>query len=177
MTEEWKDIPGYEGRYQASTMGRIRGVDRVQTITDKRGRTYEKTVKGVIMKDCPGTNGYRYVGLRKTEKSKNATFEAVHIMVAATFLGSRPHGLYICHNDGDKTNNTVANLRYDTGRENMLDIYRCGGKCGKLTTEQAREIKRLLREGETRRSIANRFGVTWQAVDAIKRGVRFSWVE
>ena len=177
MTEEWKDIPGYEGRYQASTLGRIRGVERKQTLTSPNGNTYTRTVKGRVLKQCIGSNGYEYVGLRKTEKSKNATFEAVHIMVAAAFLGSRPRGLLICHNDGNKTNNTVANLRYDTGRENMLDVYRCGGKCGKLTPEQAREIKKRLASGETRRSIANRFGITWQAVDAIKRGVRFSWVE
>lgn len=175
--EEWKDIPGYEGKYQASTDGRIRGVDRVQTITDTRGRTYQRTVKGVVLKDCPGTNGYRYVGLRRTNKSDNATFEAVHIMVAATFLGKRPQGLYVCHKDGDKTNNAVENLRYDTGRENMLDIYRCGGKCAKLSVDDVREIKERLETGESRRSIANRFGVSYQSIYNIEKGVRFSWVE
>lgn len=177
MAEIWKDIPGYEGRYQASTEGRIRGVDRRQTITDSRGRTYTRDINGVVLRPCIGTNGYEYVGLRKTDKSENATFEAVHIMVASAFLGSRPRGLYICHKDGNKSNNAVDNLRYDPGHENMLDIYRCGGKCAKLSVDDVRKIRGGLEAGESRRSLANQFGVSYQSIYNIEKGVRFSWVE
>lgn len=46
---------------------------------------------------------------------------SVHVLVAEAFLGPRPDGLMVCHNDNDPTNNVVANLRYDTQSSNVLD--------------------------------------------------------
>lgn len=56
-------------------------------------------------------------------KTRNAR---VSVMVAETFLGPRPEGADVCHNDGDPTNNRVENLRYDTHSENMRDMVRHG---------------------------------------------------
>nr|WP_232111245.1 HNH endonuclease signature motif containing protein [Nocardia wallacei] len=49
-----------------------------------------------------------------------------HSLVAEAFIGPRPEGLQVCHNDGDPTNNMLANLRYDTPSENQTDIVRHG---------------------------------------------------
>ena len=38
MTEEWRDIPGFEGSYQASSLGRIRSLDRDGAGTERRYR-------------------------------------------------------------------------------------------------------------------------------------------
>lgn len=43
-----------------------------------------------------------------------------------TFVGLRPDGLEVCHNDGVHTNNQLTNLRYDTRRENLRDRVRHG---------------------------------------------------
>lgn len=45
MPEIWKDIPGYEGRYQASTEGQIRSVDATQEITPKDGESKNSIAK------------------------------------------------------------------------------------------------------------------------------------
>ncbi len=45
----------------------------------------------------------------------------VHWVVMLAFVGPCPKGLIVCHNDGDKTNNRLSNLRYDTQRSNALD--------------------------------------------------------
>lgn len=45
----------------------------------------------------------------------------VHKLVALAFLGERPVGLHICHNDGNFLNNHYTNLRYDTPKENIRD--------------------------------------------------------
>ena len=175
--DEWRDIPGYEGRYQASTEGRIRGCDREYVVTPKDGKKpYTKVHRGRILQDCIGSNGYLYVGLRKTQLSKNADFLPVHHLIAETFLGERPAGLQICHGDGHKTNNRVDNLRYDTTSENHVDVYRCGGTYGKLTVAQVQNIKERLKNGETQSSIARIFGISQTAVYYIDKGVHFGWV-
>jgi hypothetical protein len=176
MAEIWKDIPGYEGRYQASTEGRIRGADRVQIVRDKNGRSYRRNVKGQVLSTCPGSNGYPYVGLRKSQNAKNAQFQPVHHLIALTFLGKRPKGKVVCHSDGDKENNRLGNLRYDTGTENHLDIYRIGGKCGKLSTEQAKDVKNRLARGESKSSIGRAFGVSKTAIYYIAKGEHFGWL-
>ena len=161
MNEEiWKDIPGYEGRYQASTHGRIRGL-----------------ISGKILHPCIGSNGYYYVGLRKSPKSSNAKYQPVHHLIALTFLGERPDKAVICHGDGDKLNDSVDNLRYGSSRENHLDVYRQGGKYGKLTTEQAKDVKIRLANGETLSQIARDCSVTPSAIYYIAKGVRFSWLD
>lgn len=176
MTEIWKDIPGYEGRYQASTEGRIRGVDRLQVVVYKDGRSGSRLLKGRVLSTCPGSNGYPYVGLRKTQNAKSAQFQLVHHLIALTFLGKRPKGKVVCHSDGDKENNRLENLRYDTETENRLDIYRIGGKCGKLSTEQAKDVKNRLARGESKNSIAKCYGISRTAVRYIAKGEHFGWL-
>lgn len=176
MAEIWKDIPGYEGRYQASTEGRIRGANRVQIVCDKNGRSYRRNVKGRVLSTCPGSNGYPYVGLRETQNAKNARFQPVHHLIALTFLGKRPKGKVVCHSDGDRENNRLGNLRYDTQMENHLDIYRIGGKCGKLSTEQAKDVKNRLARGESKNSIAKCYGISRTAVRYIAKGEHFGWL-
>lgn len=178
MAEIWKDIPGYEGRYQASTEGRIRGVDRVTRVNPKDGkRPYERLHKGQVLSTCLGANGYPYVGLRKAQDADNAAYCPVFHLIALTFLGPRPEGTEICHADGDKSNSRLENLRYDSVTENMLDIYRQGKKCGKLSVEQAKDIKRRLALGESKSSIGRAFGVSKTAVYYIAEGKHFGWLE
>ncbi len=47
----------------------------------------------------------------------------VHHLVAAAFIGPRPEGMVICHNNGDPLDNRVENLRYDTQAANIEDMY------------------------------------------------------
>jgi len=97
----WAPIARWDGHYSVSTRGEIR--------SNRTGR---------ILKPAPNSKGYlvavvTYDGMRKGA--------SVHVLVAETFIGPRPQGMQTCHGDGDKTNNTVDNLRYDTPRNNELD--------------------------------------------------------
>ena len=73
--EIWRDIPGWEGLYQASNFGRIRSVDRY----DRLGRFH----KGVIRQ--PGDNGKGYLVL-PLKKDGRQTMTSIHRLVASTFL-------------------------------------------------------------------------------------------
>ena len=58
--EIWKDIPGYEGSYQVSNIGRVRSLDRATKKWDG-----ERRAKGIIMKQAANIKGYLFVQLFK----------------------------------------------------------------------------------------------------------------
>ena len=61
MNEIWKDIPNYEGYYQASSLGRVKSLERHIIYKDGRERTYPS----VIIKDRDKQNTARIVTLKK----------------------------------------------------------------------------------------------------------------
>lgn len=105
---EWRDVVGYEGYYQVSDEGQVRSL-----LTNK------------ALKAHPDRRGYLGVSLysrgRDTRKRK-----PIHTLVAESFIGPRPEGLDVCHNDGDKLNNRACNLRYGTRSENIMDAAKHG---------------------------------------------------
>lgn len=110
MTEElWKDIPGYEGLYQASTLGKIRSLDVTIEFYPMDRKPYKQIRKGRILKPYPQASGYMTVSLYKDGEEK-AWF--VQRLVAMTFLknpkGYKTVGLI----DGDKTNTKLKNLKW-----------------------------------------------------------------
>lgn len=172
MLEVWKDIPGYEGKYQASTEGRIRSLDRpVRAVI--HGAETQRIIKGRILR--PGK--YCRSGHVSVVLGHGASGSPVHHLVALTFLGERPPGADICHADGNPQNNAVRNLRYDSRRENILDEYRQGKAHKLLTAADARLIKKLLAEGHTGRAIAKQFGISESCVSDIKVGRTFRWLD
>lgn len=116
--EEWKDIPGWEEMYQASTFGNIRSIDR--TIIYKDGRTYK--YKGVILSSSINTSGYLAVGLAKDNKIFTIS---VHQLIACAFLNHKINGykIIINHIDRNKLNNHVSNLEICTARYNTAYTY------------------------------------------------------
>lgn len=163
MEEIWKDIPGLEGEYQASTLGRIRSLDRKVHVG--RSNAY-RTMRGRILR--PGKqnkSGHLTVVLGRAHGSM-----PVHTAVALTFIGPRPQGMDVCHNDGNPENNRVENLRYDTRTENIFDVYRIGKGWRKLTLAEIKEIKRLSESGIHGAEIAQKFNIAKSTVSSIKCG-------
>lgn len=94
--EEWRDIKGYEGKYQISNLGRVRSI-RIRAFTEKE-------------------NGYRYVTLNKDGINRNFF---IHRLVAEAFLGGIPTGYVVNHIDYDRANNCLDNLEIITQKENV----------------------------------------------------------
>lgn len=114
MEEIWKDIPDYEGIYQASNLGRIRSLDRMK----RHGEKSKYLFRGGIKSQHVSNFGYYNTSLCKDGKSK--TF-SVHSLIAITFLGHAPNkykGLVVNHKNFDKLDNRVENLELITVREN-----------------------------------------------------------
>lgn len=91
----------------------------------------------------------------------------VHQLIAEAFLGPRPPGMFVCHNDGNPWNNRIENLRHDTHQGNEDDKKIHGtrprgtkSKLAKLDDDQVREIRRLRAvEGITVTELGRRYGV------------------
>ena len=166
--EVWRDVIGREGEYQVSNLGRVRSLDR--TIVYKNGRLVHR--KGKVLSQG-NSGGYKFVNLGDGNSKK------VHVLVAEAFIGIRPDGLDVCHNDGDKTNNRLSNLRYGTRSENNLDGYEIRGyvtKNQKLSPSEVREIKDKLLQGYSRRQLAKEYDVCKSTITAIKEGDLYGWL-
>ena len=112
--ERWLPVPDYEGFYEVSSLGRVRSLVRMTA----RGR------RGGRMKETPpGTCGYPVVSLWAHGTGRTV---AVHVLIAAAFLGSRPAGMEVRHLDGDPSNCVLSNLAYGTHAENMRDMLAHG---------------------------------------------------
>lgn len=166
--EIWKSIPGYEGRYQASTEGRVRSEDQILPI----GRGKTRCKRGRILK--PGR--YCKSGHVSVVLGRGSAGKPVHQLVALTFLGPAPDGCEVLHADGDPANNRLSNLRYGTRTENILDVYRQGKRWRKLSADDAHAIRDELAKGATGASLAKKYGVSRSCISSIKLGRTFSWL-
>lgn len=168
-TEEWRDIPGYEGRYQASNLGRIRSLDRRVKI--RHGAT--RLARGCVLKAA----GSKYNQHLMVVLGHGQNGSLVHQLVAATFLGPRPEGQEVRHLDGNPLNNTVDNLAYGTRTENIIDVMRIGRPWRKLCADQVLEIRRRLQAGERGADLAREYGVRDGCISSIKVGRTFKWLK
>ena len=110
--EIWKDIPGYEGLYQVSSLGRVKSVSRVVVGKDNKIHT----LKERILKPQDEHNGYLIVGLCKNGVAK---MTLVHRLVAEAFISNVDlFATTVNHKNEIKTDNRVDNLEWMSGADN-----------------------------------------------------------
>jgi len=110
MEEIWLPIASLDGRYEASSHGRIRN-----------GKT-RKVLSGFTRSD-----GYWQVCLQDDSRKSGHRNFFVHQLVAEAFHGARPAGEQVRHYpDRDLNNNKPENLRYGSGSQNILDAIEHG---------------------------------------------------
>lgn len=117
--EIWKDIPGYEGRYQVSDEGRVRSLPhRVRLVA--RGKETTRLSPGRLLRPGRKTSGHVTVALGKGNSRQ------VHQLVLESFLGPRPDGCEVLHLNHDPADNRLVNLRYGSRSENLKMDYAAG---------------------------------------------------
>ena len=107
-SEVWKDVVGYEGRYQVSNKGNVRSVERKDSIGRKCG--------GRVLKPINNGRGYLRVTLHKNGKYKT---RFIHRLVADAFVPNPDNLPQVNHIDEVKTNNELSNLEWCDTKHNI----------------------------------------------------------
>lgn len=113
-SEEWRDVPGYEGLYEVSNLGRVYSIRRPNASMSGRLMTPNPHPRtGHLHVSLYGVSGRRYTA-------------KVHRLVAEAFLPRSDRDYLVRHLDGNTENNQVGNLAWGTQSENGLDSVRHG---------------------------------------------------
>ena len=147
--EHWRPIAGFPS-YEVSSWGAVRRRER-------------RAVKPTPL------HGYMRVCLSERNRKSGRT---VHRLVAAAFLGPPPFaGAMVAHNDGDRTNNRLDNLRWASALENQADRHRHGTRCSgsrvfgaKLTEADIPGVREAIASRRTYADIGAEYGVSASAV-------------
>lgn len=167
--EIWKDVMGFESHYEISNLGSIR----------RKAGSYNtpktRPVKSHIM-----PNGYVQAQLWMHNK---AFHRYVHRLMLEAFVGLCPEGMECCHNDGNRQNNRLDNLRWDTHLSNITDTARHGNRCrgesqgsSKLTEADVLAIRCMIASGTPYDDICARYKISKPHVTRIKQRKVWGWL-
>lgn len=123
--EEWKDIPGYEGLYEASNLGRIR--TNANKVTSS-ARFPVRHWKQRIMKQKyqkRRSNGKKNARVCLWKDGKEKTF-LVSRLIAMAWCDGYAEGLTVNHIDGNPENNNASNLEWVTMSDNIRKGFEDG---------------------------------------------------
>ena len=152
MIEEiWKDIPEYEGLYQASNLGRIKRLKGVVRI----GRGNTRVLPERICKPSQLKNGYLSVRLSKNGVEKTMY---VHRIIASVFIPNPNCLSQVNHRDECITNNVASNLEWCTQQYNLT----YGTRVHRVRQRLCRPVK-----------CCSKDGVVISVYDGISDAVRF----
>lgn len=164
--EIWKPIPGYGGKYEASSFGNIRSwaTDGPQATRRDAPRVLTPQVK----------TKRKFLMVHLSDGPK-ASWHTVHALVLAAHIGPRPGKMKACHNDGNCQNNRLENLRWDTQSANMIDAILAGTLTQSATLTPA-QVLEIAESNLHPNQLAERYGVKAPAIYNIKSGRRWAWL-
>jgi hypothetical protein len=167
MQEIWKDVKGYEGVYQVSSLGRVKSLSR-----EVNGRNGGKRVLPErILKPADNGYGYELVMLSKKGKLKG---KVVHRLVAEAFIPNPDNKKEVNHIDGIKNENYVENLEWVTRKENSRHAHENGfvkiAKGANHYKSKKVYSERLDKEFVSIKEVADYFFLSTTSVSKVLRG-------
>lgn len=166
--ELWVPMRGWEELYEVSTLGKVRSLVRYG-----RTRLGRRKYGGKVLSVFMATNGYAQVNITGNGKRKSIL---VHRAVLESFIGPPPSGMEACHNNGNKMDCRVDNLRWDTRKGNHADKRMHGthpsGENNPAHKLREVDVKRLRRSHGVYElcAIAKELGVSRGCVEKAKYG-------
>lgn len=175
-TEIWRPVAGLEDRYEASNLGRVKGI-----------KIYGRHTEPRVIKTSVSPDGYEKIYIIRGGKN---TCTRVHTLVCAAFHGPKPDGHEVNHKDGNKLNNTPENLEWVTRSQNAKHRYdvldalksRPRGKgvhyLAKWSDEEVRQIRALRATGLGYHKILAKMGnkTSWVSIQKICAGTLYAHV-
>jgi hypothetical protein len=169
MTESWKDIEGYEGKYAVSTKG------RVKSFYGKNQNGIYKRKAPLILKSIDNGTGHLSVYLGRGNRFY------IHRLVGEAFIPNPENKREVDHIDGNPKNNCVENLRWADRSEQCRNKV-CTSNTGwpgvswsESKQYYTAQIRLLKKEGETRgKKIAKRYSPSkFGAEQALKLAIKW----
>ena len=150
--EYWCAIPGYEGEYEVSDLGRVRSLER-RIWRESRGAWFSQRVPARVLRPGKaGSYGHVSVSLRRHNS------RLVHQLVLLAFVGPCPPGQEVRHKNCNGGDNRLANLHYGTRAQNNVDSSKAGKR--KLDPACVRRIRAIPPSESNARLVAAQFGVS-----------------
>lgn len=162
---EWRSCVSIDG-HEVSEYGHLRRVVELKNHSSRypAGRLCSYGLAG---------KGYPFYNVKVGDKRKSVY---AHKLVAEAFIGARPEGMEVAHNDGDKLNCHHSNLRYASPKQNNADKIAHGTHMAgdshpmtKLKTEYADEVFQMRKAGLSQRQIGDILSVSQTAVGRFLR--------
>lgn len=148
----WKPIKGYEGRYEISDDGQVRSLPRTKS-------------KGGLLKRYETVGYWRVCLYSEGSKKKNECF--VHSLVLEAFAGDRPEGMQAAHLNGNRKDNRIANLSWETPKDNTGHKYGHGTLVrgddnynALMTDDKVRELRARYKNGERPKDLFEEYGIS-----------------
>lgn len=172
--ELWRPVPGYEGRYEVSDLGRVRSLDRVRRQWVQRGKKRiprESVHRGRVLTPGQTAAGYLSVALSGPDGVRS---ELVHRLVLQAFSGEPEPGMHGRHLNGNPLDNRLSNLEWGTPKQNAADKARHGTEVrgsrratARLTEQDIPAIFRMAAQGVSQREIAESYGVSAPTISCV----------
>lgn len=162
MREEWRPVVGYEGYYEVSNLGNVRGVCR-------------QGCAGKVLKPSLTTTGYPFVVLSVGCETKS---KRVHRIVAEAFIPNPDNMPEVNHINGDKADYSIGNLEWCSHIDNMRHAVRSGlwnpSKAQQLSVKSKRKsvVRNDGERFESLREAADKSGTTAGNVCKVLKGIR-----
>jgi hypothetical protein len=134
MIEVWKQVVGYEGLYEVSTLGNLKTFN------------WKGTGQTRIMKPAKDHKGYLRTMLVKDKIAKTIK---MHRIIAQAFLVNPENKATVNHKNGIKNDNRVDNLEWATNMENIQHAIDNGlmktnkNKTYKAKTDKPKKLRTL----------------------------------
>lgn len=164
--ERWLPVPGLEGRYSVSSHGRVRSEQR--TVIEKTGKA--KRLKSKVLSACPNRGGYPSF---KVSHDGRLIAVRVHRAVAMAFIGPPPTERHeVAHRDGNRSNNSPGNLRWDTRKGNFDDKVLHGthnrGERHPHSRLSNDDVAAIRASSLSNSSLATQFGVSAEHIQRVR---------
>ncbi len=162
IQEIWKDVIGFEGSYQVSSLGNVK-------TSLRRPR---------IKKQSLNKYGYPVTMLYRNNKSKQYK---IHRLMAIAFIPNPDRKLQVNHKDGNRSNNLLSNLEWVTHSENVRHGFLMGRKLynSKPVNQYSKSLE-FIRQFESRGKAASEIGTSTSLINScicgrIKSAGGFVW--
>lgn len=122
--EIWKDIEGFEGKYQVSNIGLIRNIEHDRKVKLKQqdtAKVRQRILKPIISKT--GNHYYKSILLFDGECYKGY---AISTLVAKAFVPNDCNGEIVVHKDNDTLNNNANNLKWEKRSDKTKQLFEEG---------------------------------------------------